>query len=124
MLCSYQLRMKATTVNPAIMNEREIEQGLRFEAMLGKLGLSMYTDDWACKVLAVAYWLDGKSEAVILSAAFHFAIRCSQQKLNLIEGCTPDPLQLTRLLSFVEELQQDDEMTPWLHEVYERYDLK
>ena len=105
------------------MNEDQIQQGLRFEAALNELGLSMYTDDWACKVLAVAYWLDGKSEAVILNPAFHFAIRCSQQKLKLHEGGTPDSETTKRLMGYIEELKLESKVTAWVGEVFKRYDL-
>ncbi len=103
------------------MSDRQIEQGLRFERMLNLLGLSMYTDEWACKVLAVAYWLDGKNEAVVLNPAFHFAIRCSQQKLKITEERSPDPELVRQLMDYIKELKQDKEQTDWLKEVSERY---
>ena len=44
------------------MYDDEIEQGLRFEGALNQLGLSMYTDEWAAKVLAFVYYLHGTDE--------------------------------------------------------------
>jgi hypothetical protein len=102
--------------------EDEIQQGIRMEEALNKLGLSMYTDEWAAKVLAFVNALKGTEEAVATNPALFFAIQCSFNKLY------PDhrlnPLMVGLLNNYSRELAHKGLQTPWLKDIAARYELK
>jgi hypothetical protein len=103
------------------MDGADIEQGLRMEEALNKMGLSMYTDEWAAKVLAFTYCLNGTDEVVVTNPALNFAIQCCFKKLypagrinNTLAGI---------MLDYIKELQEKGLATPWINDVFKRYGL-
>jgi hypothetical protein len=105
------------------MFDDEIEEGLRFEAMLNQLGLSMYTDEWAAKVLAYTYYLQGTNEEVVANAAFSFAIRCSLHKLKTGDNGKFYFGLLNLILKHVKELTEQGSSVSWVKEMLQRYNL-
>ena len=103
------------------MEGADIEQGLRMEEALNKMGLSMYTDEWAAKVLAFTYCLNGTDEVVVTNPALSFAIQCCFKKLypeNRI-----NPMVAGMMLEYVQELREKGLATPWIDDVFNRYGL-
>ena len=104
------------------MDRGDIEQGLRMEEALNKLGLSLYTDEWAAKVLAFVCALKGTDKAVVTNPALFFAIQCSFNKLY--PGQRLNPAMVNLLNAYSRELAEKGIETEWLKEIAERYELK
>jgi hypothetical protein len=104
-----------------MMNGADIEQGLRMEEAFNKLGLSMYTDEWAAKVLAFVNALKGTDEAVATNPALFFAMQCSFNKLYPNERLNPAMVDL--LNTYSRELADKGLQTPWLKDIARRYAL-
>ncbi len=103
------------------MDQRDIEPGLRMEEALNKMGLSMYTDDWAAKVLAFTFCLNGTDEVVVTNPALNFAIQCCFMKLYP-ENRINNELAVM-MLEYVKELRAKGLKTPWINDVFTRYGL-
>lgn len=104
-----------------MMDRDDIEQGLRMEEVLNKMGLSMYTDEWAAKVLAFVHCMRGTDEVIVTNPALHFAIECSFKKLYANQRLNPDFWELMQ--RYMKELEADGLRTPWLHDIAKRYGL-
>ncbi len=103
---------------------KQIEEGLMFERSFNKLfGLSMYSDDFACKLLAFCYTFGGLMEAVVVHPGLNFAIRCSQEKLNIKGGEIPNAELMPLLHQYINEICDNGSKTPWLKEIADRYKL-
>jgi hypothetical protein len=103
------------------MDGADIKQGLRMEEALNKMGLSMYTDEWAAKVLAFVNALKGTDEAVATNPALFFAIQCSFNKLYPDQRLNPAMVDL--LQAYGRELAEKGLDTPWLNDIAKRYEL-
>jgi hypothetical protein len=101
--------------------DKTMETGLAMERELKSLGLSMYGDDIASKILAYVAVYGGGNEAVTQNAAFCFAILACKEKFNLIGGEVPIKVDL--LVSRIDELARLGGECSWLIEVVERYSL-
>jgi hypothetical protein len=103
------------------MERDEIEQALRMEDALNEMGLSMYTDDWAAKILAFMYCLNGTSEVIMTNPALNFAIQCCMKKLypeNRINATLA-----MMLLDHIKELREKGLQTLWINDIAVRYGL-
>jgi hypothetical protein len=103
------------------MMEDEILLGLRMEEELNKLGLSMYTDEWAAKVLAFTCCLNGTDEVVVTNPGLCFAIQCCFKKLYPDSKLNPALGEM--VVKYIKELRQNGLETEWIDEIFKRYGL-
>lgn len=96
--------------------------GFNLEAALNGLGLSLYTDEWAAKVLAFMHCLGGTSTVVVKNETLKFAIDCSFNKLYPNQRLNAAVLDLMQ--QYIKELKEQGLNTPWLHEIGKRYNIK
>ena len=69
--------------------QKMIETGLAMQRSMMQLGMSMYTPDFACKLLAYTLCFGGANEAVVQNAKLYFAIRACAELLNIKAGRYP-----------------------------------
>lgn len=101
-----------------------IETGRAMQRSMMELGSSMYTPDFACKLLAYTLVFAGANEAVVQNAKLHFAIRACAELLNIKGGEIPDAKLMPVLQQRINELEQDGSKVEWLKEITERYGMK
>ncbi len=104
--------------------QKMIETGLAMQRSMIQLGMSMYTPDFACKLLAYTLCFGGANEAVVQNAKLHFAIRACAELLNIKGGEIPNPNLMPVLQQRINELGQGGSRVEWLKEITDRYDLK
>lgn len=104
-------------------NTAQIQNGLDMEASFNSIGLSMYSDDLATKLLAFSLVFGGGMEAVTQNAALNFAIRASGKKCKIEGGCIPDARLLKMIQDRIADLGDNGTNTEWLREIEERYHL-
>lgn len=96
------------------------------EAMMS-VGLSLYSDEFACELLAWFHVVGGSNEAVVLNAALHGALMACAKKLKIEGGEVPDSAMSALWKLKVEELhdviRSDTEWPVWLKAICERYKL-
>ena len=104
--------------------QKIIETGLAMQRSMMQLGMSMYTPDFACKLLAYTLCFGGANEAVVQNAKLYFAIRACAELLNIKGGEIPNPNLMPVLQQRINELGQGGSRVEWLKEITDRYDLK
>ena len=104
--------------------QKMIETGLDIQRSMMQLGMSMYTPDFACKLLAYTLCFGGANEAVVQNAKLYFAIRACAELLNIKGGEIPNPNLMPVLQQRINELGQGGSRVEWLKEITDRYDLK
>jgi hypothetical protein len=93
------------------------------EKAFNQVGASMMTDDFACKLLAYLSVMGGGNEIVVTHIGLNAGIAIAQAKLNIYGGEVPKRELLPKLQSYIKELNLTGEDTPWLPEIYDRYQL-
>lgn len=104
--------------------QRIIETGLDMQRGMMQLGLSMYTPDFACKLLAYTLCFGGANEAVVQNVKLHFAIRACAELLKIKGGEIPDIELMAVLKQRINELGRSGSKIEWLKEITDRYDVK
>ena len=104
--------------------QKIIETGLDMQRGMMQMGLSMYTPDFACKLLAYTLCFGGSNEAVVQTVKLHFAIRACAELLKIRGGEIPDAALLTVLQQRINELGHSGSRVEWLKEITDRYDVK
>ena len=104
--------------------QKMIETGLAMQRSMMQFGLSMYTPDFACKLLAYSLCFGGANEAVVQNAKLHFAIRACAELLNIKGGVIPDVKLMPALHQRINELGQGGSKVEWLKEITDRYGVK
>ena len=104
--------------------QKIIETGLAMQRSMMQLGMSMYTPDFACKLLAYTLCFGGANEAVVQNAKLYFDIRACAELLNIKGGEIPNPNLMPVLQQRINELGQGGSRVEWLKEITDRYDLK
>ena len=104
--------------------QKMIETGLAMQRSIMQLGMSMYTPDFACKLLAYTLCFGGANEAVVQNAKLHFAIRACAELLNIKGGAIPDAELMPVLQQRINELGHGGSKVEWLKEITDRYGVK
>jgi len=104
--------------------QKMIETGLAMQRSMMELGMSMYTPDFACKLLAYTLCFGGANEAVVQNAKLHFAIRACAELLNIKGGEIPDAKLMPILQQRINEIGQRGSKVAWLKEIAGRYGVK
>jgi hypothetical protein len=104
--------------------QKIIEDALDMQRGLMSVGLSMYTEDFACKLLAYTLCFGGSNESVVQNLKLHFAIRACAELLNIKGGEIPDAGQMPMLQQRINEIGEHGSKVEWLKEIAERYSIK
>jgi len=104
--------------------QKMIETGLAMQRSMMQLGMSMYTEDFACKLLAYTLCFGGANEAVVQNAKLYFAIRACAELLNIKGGEIPDEKLMPVLQQRINELGHGGSKVEWLKEITDRYGVK
>ncbi len=105
------------------MSSESFKLAQDLEKAFQSIGSTMMSDDFACKLLAYVYHMGGGNEAVVHHEGLNAGIAVAQQKLNLFGGEKPNTKMLPSLQSRIREIESLDDKTPWLHEIFDRYNL-
>jgi hypothetical protein len=93
----------------------------QLEQAFEQIGATMMSDDFCAKLLAFTYVLG--PEVCVLHKGLNAGIQIAQQKANLYGGHIPD-MKLVKLIQhYSRDLEQTREETPWIREIYQRYEL-
>ena len=97
----------------------------QLEEAFNIIGTSMMKKDYAAKLLAYLYKYGGGNEAVVYHQRMNADIMIAQEKFNIKGGQVPDMEGVILLQKYIKELnaEKEDLSTPWLWEIYLRYDL-
>jgi hypothetical protein len=101
-----------------------IETGLTMQRNMMRLGVLMYTPDFAGKLLAYTLVFGGVNEAVVQNVKLHFAIRACAELLNIKGGEIPDSKLMPVLQQRIKELGDGGSKVEWLKEIVDRYGVK
>ena len=104
--------------------QKMIETGLAMQRSMMQLGSSMYTPDFACKLLAYTLVFGGANEAVVQNAKLHFAICACAELLHIKGGEIPDAKLMPVLQQRINELGEGGSKVEWLKEITDRYGVK
>lgn len=113
--------MRKTEFNPVNMM-------IDFEQGFNCLGLSLYSEDFAARLLAWFHAVGGNNEAVVLNPALCAALRICGAKLGMEGGRCPSAEQLELFKRYSSEIKLATEMPEpvfpeWLFPLLERYKL-
>lgn len=105
------------------MSIQTFQLASQLEEAFNQIGCSMMTDVFAAKLLAYVYVMGGGNEAVTMHEGLNAGIAIAQQKFNLKGGEVPSrKIPLIRI--YIKQLEKNGENTPWLKQIYSRYNLK
>ena len=112
----------------------------QLENAFNQIGTSMMTNEFAAKLLAYVYVFGGGNEAVTLHKGLNAGIMIAQEKFNIKGGCIPNAEGVVLIQKYIKEAEQAEfraktsklnipftqkllHELPWLHDIYERYEL-
>jgi hypothetical protein len=96
----------------------------QLEAAFNSVGASMMTVNFAAKLLAYVYVMGGGNEAVVQHEGLNAGIAIAAQKFNIRGGEIPKAKFIPVIRAFIHELERLGDNTPWLNEIYSRYNLR
>lgn len=96
----------------------------QLEEAFNGIGCSIMSMNFASKLLAYVYVMGGGNEAIVYNEGLNAGIAIAQRKFNIIGGEVPDYRGIACIRAFINELERKGDKTPWLKEIYERYNLK
>lgn len=101
---------------------------MQMEEMLNQIGSSLYSEEFACELLAWFHVFGGNNEAVVLNKGLNSALMTCSKKLNIEGGETPKPELMILWRKKAEELQgcvQNGYFFPeWMIKICNRYNLR
>lgn len=106
------------------MSYRTFQLAQQLEEAFNQVGASMMSLNFAAKLLAYVYVMGGGNEAVCYNEGLNAGIAIAQQKFNIKGGERPDYKGIACIKAFIHELERKGDDTPWLKEIYSRYNLK
>jgi len=97
------------------------------EEAFNKVGHSMYSDDFCCKLLAWLYVFGGGYEAVVINNGMYQAIQTAQRRLNLYGGEVPNGSLLPLFRRYSKEAENHEKgivEAKWVNkEIHSRYKI-
>lgn len=93
----------------------------QLEEAFNQIGTSMMSDEFAAKLLAFTYVLGG--EVTVLHEGLNAGIAMASQKFNIKGGEIPHADKLPILNKYIKEMEEGYDKTPWLSEIYTRYNI-
>ncbi len=101
----------------------QVDNALDVESAFNSIGLSMYSDLFACRLLAWLLVFGGSYEAVTQNKGMLFAIKACQKKLNIYGGESPKGELLQVFQKSVREIGDNGANVDWVKEIFVRYNL-
>lgn len=105
------------------MSYQTFQLAKQLEEAFNSVGTSMMSMNFAAKLLAYVYVMGGGNEAVIYNEALNADIAIAQQKFNIKGGKIPMAKSIPVIRAFIHELERLGEKTPWLQQIYSRYNI-
>jgi hypothetical protein len=106
-------------IRPAVGEPYDLP-GLMEQAM-EQVGSTLMDDVFCAKLLAYVCVLG--PEVCVSHKGLNAGIQIAQQKANLYGGYIPKAEMLPLIQKYIRELNEGGEKTPWLQEIYNRYEL-
>ncbi len=106
-----------------LSNNTPFGMAQNMEYAFSQIGGSMMSDDFAAKLLAYCLVMGGGNESVTHHKGLNAGLGIASQKAGLKGGCIPNMKIVALFQQYNKELERDMEATPWLQEIYERYNL-
>lgn len=106
------------------MSKETFNLASNLEQAFNSIGTSMMSLNFAAKLLAYVYVMGGGNEAVVNHEGLNAGIAIAQRKFNIFGGETPDYKVIVCIRAFINELERKGDKTPWLKQIYDRYNLK
>lgn len=106
------------------MSYQTFQLAQQLEEAFNGIGSSMMSLNFAAKLLAYVYVRGGGNEAVTMHEGLNAGIAIAQQKFNIKGGERPDYKGVACIRAFINELERKGDNTPWLKDIYQRYNLK
>lgn len=94
------------------------------EQAFNRIGTSMMSQSFAGKLLAYVYVMGGGNEAVVYNEALNAGIAIAAQKFGIKGGEKPDYISIPIVRAFVKELERTGDDTPWLSDIFSRYNIR
>ena len=105
------------------MSAETFKLAQQLEEAFNSVGSSMMSMNFAAKLLAYVYVMGGGNEAVVYNEALNAGIAIAAQKFNIKGGSIPMAKSIPVIRAFILELERKGEDTPWLSDIYNRYNI-
>lgn len=106
------------------MSNQTFQLAQQFEEAFNSIGASMMSMNFAAKLLAYVYVMGGGNEAVVYHESLNAGIAIAAQKFHIKGGERPVAKSIPVIRAFINELERKGNKTPWLKDIYKRYNLK
>lgn len=106
------------------MSYQTFQLAQQLEEAFNSIGTSMMSMNFAAKLLAYVYVMGGGNEAVVCHEGLNAGIAIAQQKFNIKGGEIPMTKSIPVIRAFIMELEKLGDKTPWLQQIYSRYNIK
>lgn len=97
------------------MSKETFDLASNLEQAFNSIGTSMMSLNFASKLLAYV---------AVMHEGLNAGIAIAQRKFNIFGGEVPDYKGIICIRAFINELERKGDKTPWLKEIYDRYNLK
>ena len=87
-----------------------------------QIGVTIYSDELCCQVLAYVFVYGGGNEQVVYNTAFNQVIRIAQKKANIFGSEIPNIEYVALIQKYIKELKISE--PKWLLSLEKRYNLK
>lgn len=95
----------------------------QLEEAFNQVGSSMMSMNFAAKLLAYVYVMGGGNEAVVYNEGMNAGIAIASQKFKIKGGEIPEARAIPVIRAFIKELEREGDNTPWLKEIFNRYNI-
>jgi hypothetical protein len=101
----------------------QVDDALDVESAFNSIGLSMYSDLFAARLMAWLLVFGGNYEATTQNQGLLFAIKACQKKLNIFGGEVPKGELLSVFRKSLMEIGDNGVNVDWVQEIFKRYNL-
>lgn len=105
------------------MSSFSFQLAQQLEEAFNQVGSSMMTNGFAAKLLAYTYVMGGGNEAVVYNEAMNAGIAIASQKFCIKGGEIPKAHSIPIIKTYIRQLEERGDDTPWLNEIYDRYNI-
>lgn len=106
------------------MSYQTFQLAQQLEEAFNSVGASMMSMNFAAKLLAYVYVFGGGNESVVYNEGMNAGIAIAQQKFHIKGGEIPQANSIPVIRAFIHELERKGDDTPWLSEIYYRYNIR
>lgn len=105
------------------MSIQTFQLAQQLEEAFNSVEASMMSMNFAAKLLAYVYVMGGGNEAVTMHEGLNAGIAIAQQKFNIKGGEIPMAKSIPVIRAFINELERLGDNTPWLQQIFFRYNI-